>query len=101
MPLSAREFLSLVADTALAQLPGRECQTRIRWSLLQLYFDSPAQHYELWLRRRDGLVELGLHFEGPREENYRRLEWLAGAVPEVLERLGPSVELEEWTESWT
>jgi hypothetical protein len=100
MPLKPREFLTLVVDTAIALQPEKP-NVRVRASLAQLSYDAPDQHYEVWLRQRAGLLELGLHFEGPREENLRRLAVVADAMPEILESLGDGPELEEWTESWT
>jgi hypothetical protein len=69
--------------------------------MLQLYFGDPRQHYELWLRLRDGLVELGLHFEGEREDSLARIAAVAEQMPLVIDGLGPDVEVEEWTERWT
>jgi hypothetical protein len=69
--------------------------------MLQLYFGDPRQHYELWLRPQVGLVELGLHFEGEREDSLARIAAVAEAMPLVAPRLGPQVEVEEWTERWT
>src|SRR6266550_8859601 len=100
MPFKPREFLALVVDTAIALQPDKP-NVRVRASLAQLSFEAPDQHYEVWLRQKAGLLELGLHFEGPREENLRRLAVVADAMPEILDSLGDAPELEEWTESWT
>lgn len=100
MPLKPRPFLQLVIDTALAGLEAKP-SVRIRGALAQLYFEDPHQHYEVWLRRQVGLLELGLHFEGAREENLRRLAAVAEAMPEILGGLGGEPEVEEWTETWT
>jgi hypothetical protein len=100
MPLKPRQFLQLVIDTAISGLEANPT-VRMRGALAQLYFEVPHQHYEVWLRRQVGLLELGLHFEGPREENLRRLAAVADAMPEVLAGLGGNPEVEEWTESWT
>ena len=100
MPLRPRQFLELVIDTALAGLEEKP-NVRLRGALAQVYFEDPHQHYEVWLRRQVGLLELGLHFEGPREENLRRLAAVADAMPEVLGGLGGDPEVEEWTETWT
>ena len=99
--LKSRQFLELVAETAISAFGDDKPQVRSRSTLVQLYFESPAQHYEVWLRQRSSLLELGLHFEGPREENLKRLAVLAEVMPDVIARLGPEVEIEEWTENWT
>lgn len=97
------DFLIAAYDSLQRRLPKRyrEHQWRVRFSLLQLYFESPAVHYEVWVQRKAGLIEIGLHFEGEPEENYRWAAALASRALEVQSQLGPSVELEEWTRSWT
>ncbi len=101
MPLKNRAFLELAKDTAMAALPEPLPNARVRGSMVQLYFADSRQHYELWLRSQAGLVELGLHFEGEREDSLARIAVVADAMPEVAARLGPGVEVEEWTERWT
>lgn len=98
-----RDFLDHVYDALPPRLPAllREHQWRIRWSLLQVYFDKPAIHYEVWVRRKARQIELGLHFEGEREESYRWAQALAERALEIQAQLGPNVELDEWTQSWT
>ncbi|HKZ50919.1 MAG TPA: hypothetical protein VJ256_04085 [Dehalococcoidia bacterium] len=73
---------------------------RLRWSLLQLFFQDTRIHYEVWPQRQRGIIEVGLHFEGPREVNRRWAEALARRAPAIVAALGPQVELEEWTPSW-
>ncbi len=101
MPLKTRPFLELARDAALKALAGDSPNVRVRFSMLQLYFGDPRQHYELWLRSKVGLVEIGLHFEGVREDNLRRIAAVAEAMPVVVEGLGAGVDVEEWTETWT
>jgi hypothetical protein len=98
-----RDFLLLVHDALARELPEplQDHQWRLRWSMLQLYFESPTAHYEVWVQRKAGRIELGLHFEGVREESYRWAQALAERALEIQAQLGPSVELEEWTKSWT
>jgi hypothetical protein len=98
-----RDFLSAVYDAFAQRLPREYAahQWRIRWSLLQVYFDQPAIHYEVWVQKKNRRIELGLHFEGEREESYRWAEALAPRAMEIQALLGPGVELEEWTASWT
>jgi hypothetical protein len=102
--VTIRAFLQLVYDGLPARLPAklRKHDWRIRWSLLQVYFESASVHYEVWVQKRTGRIEVGLHFESADpDENYR---WAAALAPRMLEvqsKLGPGVELEEWTRSWT
>ncbi len=81
------------------ELRGFEASIRFVW--LQLHYWSPKVHYEVWLTRKTQRIEIGLHFEGEREFSYRWAEVMAARMPEVQARLGPQVELEEWTASWT
>ena len=98
-----RDFLHVVYDALAKQLPKRYRghDWRVRFGYLQVYFGDPAVHYEAWVQRRAGRIELGLHFEGEREANYRLAEVLGARALEVQAQLGGEVELEEWTESWT
>jgi len=97
------EFLPLVNDRALALLPAdlRDgCTSRVSSVWLWLHYHHPKVHYEVWLARKTGRIEIGLHFEGPREFSYRWAELVAPYMPEIQARLGSQVELEEWTASW-
>jgi hypothetical protein len=101
--LRVRDFMSLVLERTTALLPPelRRFNARIRFVWLQLHYWTPKIHYEVWLTRKTGRIEIGLHFEGERQFSYRWAEVMAARMPEVQARLGPQVELEEWTPSWT
>jgi hypothetical protein len=58
-------------------------------------------HYEIWVQRKTARLEIGLHFEGARDDNYAAAEALAVRAPDVQARIGPEYELEEWTTHWT
>ncbi len=98
-----REFIQSVYDSLSDLLPEslREHNLQMRPSILQVYFGSPAVHYEVRVRHKKRCLELGLHFEGEREENHRWVEALAPHALEIQRRLGPNIELEEWTRKWT
>jgi hypothetical protein len=97
------EFLLRVRELAEARLAADapRFQGRLRFNLIQLYRDDPRIHYEVWLQRKTGHIEVGLHFEAERERNYRWADALGRRVLELQTHLGPDVELEEWTRSWT
>lgn len=103
MRIRIKDFLGLVYDKLPEQLPEalRDHQWRIRWSLLQVYFQKPNVHYEVWVQRKARQIELGLHFEAERDESYRWAEALAPRAIEIQAQLGEHAELEEWTASWT
>lgn len=104
MPMRVADFMALVRDRTLDLLPEHlrsGANTRVRFVWLQIHYHSPRVHYEAWLTRKTGRIEIGLHFEGPHEFSYRWLELMASHAPEIMERLGPDFEFEEWTPSWT
>ena len=101
--LKVREFLDGAAELARPLLPPelRDFQHRLQGSLVKLYYDDPGQHYEVWLRRSAGLVELGLHFETrePRR-NAELLEWFVDELPLIKAALGEQTEAEPWDRGW-
>jgi hypothetical protein len=98
-----QEFLSAVRDRAAAMLPPdlRGFRARILYATLQVHYGNPRIHYEVWLVRKTGRIEVGLHFEDEREANARAAALLAERVHEVRARAGGDVELEQWTAAWT
>ncbi len=103
--MRVNEFLHLVAETARSQVPTRwrGFHTRTRFTLIQLYFSKRTIHYEVWVRGKERLIEVGLHFESDRETNAALLDYFR-QVPrafEIKDTLGEGVEAEQWTQSWT
>lgn len=97
------DFMALVQERTLSLLPKRlreSCTARVRFVWFQVHFHSPLVHYEVWLARKTGRIEIGLHFEGPREFSYAWAERLAAHMEQLQAELGPDYELEEWTASW-
>jgi hypothetical protein len=101
--MRVRDFLMLVRERLESLLPAelRSFRARIRFNLLQVYYEHPSLHYEVWPQRKSGRIEIGLHCEGEREENYGWAAVLAEHMPQMQAALGPSLELEEWTPTWT
>ncbi len=101
--MRVRDFMTMVLERTKELLPPdlRDFNLRARFVWLQLHYWSPKAHYEVWLTRKTERIEIGLHFEGEREFSYRWAEAMAARMPEVQAQLGPQVELEEWTSSWT
>lgn len=100
--LKAREFLFLAEDLALRALPPAvpTPSRRVMWTILQLSWGDPASHIELQPQPSRGIVELGLHFEGPAEANDARAALVAAHAGPLMAALGPAWELEVWTPSW-
>ncbi|MGH2600426.1 MAG: hypothetical protein ACRDJ9_13700 [Dehalococcoidia bacterium] len=101
--MRAQEFLSEVRDRAVARLPVelRDWRSRIVYATLQTHYGNPHVHYEVWLVRKTSRIEIGLHFEADRDANHAWATLLAAHADELREAIGPGVELEEWTPSWT
>jgi len=96
-------FIEDVYESLRRRLPRplRKHEVRLQPSLFQVHFDNPAVHYEVWVQRKTRSIEIGLHFEGAREDNLRWADVLAGRAAELQAKLGPGAELEEWTRVWT
>ncbi|HET9476990.1 MAG TPA: hypothetical protein VFP63_05845 [Dehalococcoidia bacterium] len=103
-PMRVAEFMGHLQERVLSLLPPElrdGMLPRIRSSWFQAHYHSPKVHYEVWLTRKTGRIEIGLHFEGPRDFSYRWLELMAQHAPEIMDGIGPDFEFEEWTPSWT
>jgi hypothetical protein len=102
--LSMTNFLSGVVDITRARLPEElhALQSRQQGSLIKFFADEPAIHYELWLHRGRGRVEIGLHFETrDTERNRRLLEYVADDLPFLKDAIGQGLEAEPWDKGWT
>ena len=102
--MKIQEFLRQVPELVRSQLPQdlRQFQTQGPMaSLMKFHYGDPYVHYEVWVQRRMGLVEVGLHFEGNADINARYLEDLSARFGEIQAAFGPAVEAEQWTRSWT
>ena len=103
-PMKTKEFLEVLADLVRQQLPPElsDFQTPPRvTSLIKLYYDQPATHYEVWVQKRKKEVEVGLHFEADPESNFGQLEMLSQRSEEIRASLGPEFEIGEWDRGWT
>jgi hypothetical protein len=101
--LRIRDFLALVHEGIAARL-GEDLDGldwRQRFGYVQYFRSGPAVHYEVWVQKKTGRLEIGLHFEGERDANYAAAEALAIRAPDIQARIGPEYELEEWTQQWT
>jgi hypothetical protein len=70
-------------------------------SKLEVHFGNPDVHYIVAVHRKMRSLEVGLHFEGERDENERHLQVLADRARTLRSRLGPNIEMEHWGRSWT
>ena len=98
------DFLRGVLEDVRARLP-EELQgltARQQGSLIKCFAGDPAIHFELWLHRGRGRVELGLHFETRDAGRNRRLvEYVTDDLLFLKEAVGQGLEAEPWDKGWT
>ena len=102
--MKSGEFLEALPDLVRQQLSPvlRGFQvTASPKSLVKLHYGRPTVHYEVWVQKRKGEVEMGLHFEGEAESNRRHLELLSKQQDAIRSALGPAVDAEPWDRGWT
>ena len=81
--------------------PLRDFRWQARSYLVQIYYDQPAVHFEVWSIRRLSRLEIGLHFESEdRNLNEALFRHLDQYIIEIKAQLGEKVELERWDRGW-
>ncbi len=98
-----QEFQVSLVDKTRKQLPRslRKFQARSFFTLVKLYYTQPRIHYEVWVRGKERLIEVGLHFEADKTTNDALLAYFRERALEIHAELGPRVEVEQWTNSWS
>ncbi len=100
--LAPVEFFGELRKGVKARVPAplrKFNSARGRGRLVKLHFGRPEFHYEAWHHTGDGRLEIGLHFEGSREENQDAFEFFRAHVIEIKSQL-PRAELEPWDRGW-
>jgi hypothetical protein len=64
------------------------------------WYGNPSLHYEVWVRPRLHVVELGLHFEADALTNARLLAAFHARAKELKRGLGTDARVEEWDKGW-
>lgn len=67
---------------------------------MKLHFGRPEFHYEAWHHTGGGRLEIGLHFEGSREENQDAFDFFRAQMVGIKSQL-PRAELEPWDRGWS
>ncbi len=98
-----QQFQVSVVDKTHRQLPRslRDFDVRSFFSLLKISYRQPRIHYEVWVRGQERLIEVGLHFEADKTTNDALRAYFDSRAIEVHAALGPRVEIEQWTNSWS
>jgi len=101
--MQPREFLRRLPGAVQAKLPAdlAGCSSGFGFSLVQLWYGNRALHYEAWLRHRQDVIEIGLHFEADPLTNMRLLAAFRARERVVRKGLGDGTHIEEWDRGWT
>jgi len=85
-----------------ADLPSdlRDGSWRFSGIMAKLSYGNALIHYEIWVRPRQRVVELGLHFEADALTNARLLAAFRARSSEVRRSLGRDARVEEWDRGW-
>jgi hypothetical protein len=68
--------------------------------MAQMWFGNPQLHYEVWIRSRIGVIELGLHFEADPLTNARLLAAFKARERAIRDELGEEACVEAWDKGW-
>lgn len=101
---STGAFLEQLARLVRERLPAElaDFETRPGPALVKLFSGDPAVHYEAWLHRSRGRLELGLHFERrDAAANARDLARLSADLLLVKAAVSAAIEAEPWDKGWT
>ena len=102
-PMKTKEFLETLPDLVRQQLPpelsGFQVHPRVT-RLTKFHYGRATVHYETAIQKRENAVEVGLHFEGDPETNFRYLEFLESQSKKIRSHLGDTVVIEEWVRGW-
>ena len=98
-----QQFQVSVVEQTKKQLPRalQKFQARAHFTLFKLYYDNSKIHYEVWVRGKEHLIEIGLHFESDQSTNAQLLAYFNESTIEIHAILGPRIEIEQWTNSWS
>jgi len=85
------------------QLPRslRAFHARSFFTLVKLSYARPKIHYEFAVRGKERLIEVGLHCEADAATNAALLAHFQTRAFDILAALGPRVEIEQWTSTWS
>lgn len=98
-----QEFQINLVEKTRKQLPRalRNFEPRSFFSIVKIFYRNPKLHYEVWVRGRERLIEIGLHFEANKRINDALLAYFNSRSLEIHAELGPRIEIEQWTNSWS
>ncbi len=97
------DVFRVTAQRLRADLPAdlRACHWKASGFMAKAWYGNPALHYEIWIRARQRVIELGLHFEADDLTNARLLAAFRARAREVMRALGADARIEEWDRGWS
>jgi hypothetical protein len=98
-----QQFQVTLVEKTRQQLPRarRGFEPRSFFSIVKLSYRNPKLHYEVWVRGPERLIEIGLHLEADKPTNDALLAYFNSRAHEIHAALGPRIETEQWTNSWS
>ncbi|MBI5303959.1 MAG: hypothetical protein HY868_17625 [Chloroflexi bacterium] len=98
-----QQFQVSVVEQTQKKLPRglRAFQARSFFTLVKLSYTRPKIHYEVAVRGKERLIEIGLHCEAEPATNAALLAYFEARAFEIHAELGPRIEIEQWTNSWS
>jgi hypothetical protein len=98
-----QQFQVALVDKTRKKLPRalKNFEPRSFFSIVKLSYRNPKLHYEVWVRGKERLIEIGLHLEADKSTNDALLTYFNSHALEIHDELGSRVEIEQWTNSWS
>ncbi len=98
-----QQFQVAVVEQTKKKLPRelREFQARSFFTLVKLAYARPKIHYEVGVRGKERLIEIGLHCEDAPAVNAALLAYFESRAFEIHAELGSRIEIEQWTNTWS
>jgi len=86
-----------------AELPVelRDFQWQATSWMAKAWYGNKLLHYEIWVRDRARVVELGLHFEADPLTNARLFGAFRARAKQIGRALGADARIEEWDKGWS
>jgi hypothetical protein len=76
-------------------------EPRSFFAIVKIFYRDPRLHYEVWVRGKEHLIEIGLHLEATQATNDALRTYLDARSLEIHDQLGARVEIERWTNAWS
>ncbi len=97
-----QQFQIQLVEKTRRHLPRalKDFEPRAFFTLVKVFYRQPKLHYEVWVRGKDRLIEVGLHLEADPATNDALLAYFESRAVEIHAALGARVEIERWTHTW-